>query len=457
MFVHNFTNIAVGDQAFFKNVEDFNKRWKQIYAPGDVLDTSAEFYYNGFEVEFLRGKSAQKTMIINDNIVDSVDEVYRMIEKNINDNSNLTPEQRTKILQNYRRVDGNGGINETDGQSYRSLESAMRILNMSGKMTKQIYRAYMNIKTGNWEMADYDVIMQNFKPFTSGTVPVENGQGSPIRTPIQHKTAEMIIFDAGMFKDSPKLRGMYDFMTSNDVDLILFESAVKVGGHSIIDLNGDLSYDTTIGVLENSLSENKFQVVPYEYMVIQQPVPEHFRDSDSLYGTQVRKLIFADFANTDLFNYQVNGKNLNRDELYEVYSENIIEETLEKYGELLGKFKDFESIQTMLLNELEGNTRYSDDLLEAVRAEKVSTQYVDNNGEIVKVIMQRLKLPAFDPVQSTRIQQLFNSIVKTAIHKQKINGGNAINVTQFGISRDKSLQIKFNEDGSVKHIEVYMP
>jgi hypothetical protein len=263
----------------------------------------------------------------------------------------------------------------------------------------------------------------------------------------------MIIFDMGMFGDNHKMKGIIQSMADNGVDLVLFESAVKVGGHSKIDLNGDLSFDETLGRLAASDKAGMFQEVPYELMRIQQPVPEHLRDSESLYGTQIRKLLFADFNAGTEFNFQIDGKNANRDVLHKRYAELINEDILRSYEDLLNKFRSIKAIQEMLEEEIRGNSRYPTDLLNAVQMVPYDTE----DGKT----RYRLKLPPYDPTQSLRIQQLFNSVVKSKITKQKINGGNAVNVTQFGIDKDNQLQIVFgvNENGDryIKHFEAYLP
>ena len=56
-------------------------------------------------------------------------------------------------------------------------------------------------------------------------------------------------------------------------------------------------------------------------------------------------------------------------------------------------------------------------------------------------------IPLGDPIQSRRIEQLINSIIKNRINKQKIAGGPVVQVTTFGTSRDLNIRFKSNKGG----------
>jgi len=161
-------------------------------------------------------------------------------------------------------------------------------------------------------------------------------------------------------KDS-KLNGMYEFMTKNDIDLILFESAVKVGGHSKIDLNNTTTSEGAYNILSEALEQGKMQEFPYEYYKIQQPVPEHLIDTTSLVGTQLRKLLISNFSADDIFDFEINGKKTTKDELLQRYTELINENLLTSFENLLNDFKDVESVYNMLVREIRSNARYDND------------------------------------------------------------------------------------------------
>ena len=70
----------------------------------------------------------------------------------------------------------------------------------------------------------------------------------------------------------------------------------------------------------------------------------------------------------------------------------------------------------------------------------------------------QFNIPLFDPVQSQRVQQLLNSIIKNRITKQKIKGGALIQVSDYGLTDE--LNIVFEGEGEnkrIKYLECYMP
>ena len=97
------------------------------------------------------------------------------------------------------------------------------------------------------------------------------------------------------------------------------------------------------------------------------------------------------------------------------------------------------ALSDLLVKEIKSNARYGPELLRACS--------LNENGDFV--------IPPSDPTQSVRVQQLINSIIKNNITKQKIKGGALVQLAPYGLSED--LNIIFNEDGSVKYFEAYMP
>lgn len=265
------------------------------------------------------------------------------------------------------------------------------------------------------------------------------------KTPIQHKTSEIILFPFGMFgeKSDSKLAGMYQFMTGKDskgkqirtpVDLILFESAVKVGGHSKIDLNGTNGIEDTKQALIDAQTAGKVQSVHYSNYRLIQPVNEHLQTTSNLYGSQIRKLIFENFKEGDEFN--VNGHTLNYDQARDRYNRLINENLANAFQDLVKTFGSIEEIHKMLQKEVTSNPRYNNDLLNALQLET----YVDEKGNTSK----RFALPLYDPVQSSRIQQLLYSVIASKITKQKISGGACIQVSQFGIKHPEKVNDQIN-------------
>ena len=64
-----------------------------------------------------------------------------------------------------------------------------------------------------------------------------------------------------------------------------------------------------------------------------------------------------------------------------------------------------------------------------------------------------------NPNLNNKIEELLLSTFKNAIQKQKINGGNIILVSNFGLSDDLQTHYKKDEDGneSIDYMDCYMP
>lgn len=98
----------------------------------------------------------------------------------------------------------------------------------------------------------------------------------------------------------------------------------------------------------------------------------------------------------------------------------------------------------MLISEIKSNSRYSNDLIEAVT--------LDENGQF--------NIPIFDLSQGQKIQELLNSIVKSRIVKQKINGGSLIQATAWALNEKDRPQIVWGTDKNgqkyIKYVEAYI-
>lgn len=246
--------------------------------------------------------------------------------------------------------------------------------------------------------------MQAFKPFVYTQTTVDSGilldandpsKGNRmIKVPVQHKNSESILLPMlGMQFKSPKLRGMMQAMNDHQIDVIMFDSAVKVGLQGVLDINDMHDRKQISDYIGSFKNDNQvFKTISYEDYKIQQPIPEHLQDTSQLFGTQLRKLVISDIATDAIFN--IKGTSLNKEQITNLYNSAIIDNVIDSYQGLIKDFGNEESLQAIIENELINNTRYSKDLLNAVQ--------LDSNGKFV--------LPLFDPSQSGRIQQLLNSI-----------------------------------------------
>lgn len=492
--------LTTTDLAFYKNANDFQKRFKEIYAAGTKLNTLSKY-----------GKKYYKTMYLTDNIITSPS--YNDIKKSLDDavaEKHITAMDRDSILKQLE------SINVADAQAFRSLKSIRSVLDMMGQWTPEMDATYEHIKSGKWNMDDLNTIWQTLKPFVYTQIDSSNGIGGRMKVPHQNKNSEFALLQAYVAiatgssndghiktKTSNKLKAMADFMEENDIDVLQFQSAVKAGNQGDVNLNMShkkladwaidrgmtgvvdindleesfikeqtnklkngqisqsefnkimddmqLSYEETKEILKDAAfpngqeDEEVVHTIPYDDYIIQQPTPEHLLDTKAVFGSQFRNLIISDLPED--FKLKVHDKELSKHEILDLYNSLIVENLLDDFDELKDRFKSIEKFQEALLQEVNGNPKYGRDMLDALQLIEVK----DENGNTHK----EFNIPLYNPSTTLKIQELVNSMFKNKITKQHIKGGACILVSSFGFTDE--LHVLHNPDGSIKGMECYMP
>ena len=434
--------LTTTDLAFYKNVEDFQKRYKEVHAPALRMNTKAT--YKGERI----GRDWERTIYLKDDEITSsvLSDIETVLDERVK-KGEMTKIDRDNIVNKFKEV------NVADAQAYRSLSSYKAILGMSGQWTDEMEQAYNNFKNGTWNIADFNIIWQTKKPYLYTQVNNMSGvQGhTGIKTPIQHKNSEFLLLAmheliAGPLGKSSKLRAVNEFMEENNIDVVQFESTTKVGKQGIIDLNQVNDFKQVKEVLKNTTTQdgvenpNVVHKVSYEDYGIQIATPEHAIDAVQLVGTQIRKLITADIAPDAII--EVDGKKMTKKEWLNLYNAINTENILQAFTDVDEIFKDPKKVEEILLEEIRGNQRYGIDMMRACT--------LNENGQF--------NIPLFDPVQSQMVQTLLNSIIKSRITKQKIRGGALIQVSNYGLTDE--LHIVFEGEGAnkrIKYLECYMP
>lgn len=429
--------LTTTDLAFYKNIEDFQKRYKEVHAPALRLNTSSKY-----------GRKEERTIYLKDDeIMSSVlDDIATVLDGRVK-KGEMSKRDRDLILNKFRNV------NVADAQAYRSLSSYRAILDMSGQWTDDMQRAFDNFQNGKWDMADFNIIWQTKKPYVYTQVNNMSGiqDHTGIKTPVQHKNSEFLLMAmhqlvSGPLGKSGKLVAINEFMEENGIDVVQFESTTKVGKQGVIDLNNVNIKEDVKSVLKNATTQNGIEnpnvvhKVSYEDYGIQTATPEHAIDAVQLVGTQIRKLITADISPDAKI--EVNGRKMSKQEWLDLYNAINTENIIQAFANVDEIFKDVRQIEKVLLDELRGNQRYGIDMVRACT--------LNEKGQF--------NIPLFDPVQSQRVQTLLNSIIKDRITKQKIRGGALIQVSDYGLADE--LKIVFEGEGEnkrIKYLEVYMP
>ena len=169
--------LVTTDLAFYKNGVDFQKRFKEVYAAGTKLNTNSEY-----------GRKEEKTIYISDSILTSP--TYKSLDtilKEAYKQGRLSKMDYDSIMYKFRN------INSTDGQAYRSLSSYRAIIDMLGNWTPEMQKAFDNLTSGNWDIADINVVWQTIKPFVYGQISTPDGLGSFIKVSHQNKNSEFLL------------------------------------------------------------------------------------------------------------------------------------------------------------------------------------------------------------------------------------------------------------------------
>ena len=429
--------LTTTDLAYYANFIDFQKRNKQIHSPALRINTKAT--YKGERV----GKENERTIYLKDEIITSevIEEIKAILDERVKRNE-MTATDRDSILDKFKEV------NVADAQAYRSLDSYREVKIMSGDWTDEMERAYNNFSNGEWSMADFDIIWQPIKPFlyTQTSVNSRVEGHTDLKVPVQHKNSEFPLLAmygliAGPLGKSGKLKAINKFMHDHNIDVVQFESAVKVGKQGLIDLNGledeksvmdKLLEDTGIG--KGKENPDVVHTVSYEDWGISTATPEHSIDVIDSIKTQIRKLVTADMPNDPNFRIEVNGKKLTKQEWLDLYDSITVENLLQAFIGTNNIFQSKKEIEKILQEELRSNPRYGLNIIKACT--------LDENGEFT--------MPFYD----AKIQSVLFSIIKSRITKQRMRGGSLIQVSAHGRTEDLHIVFK-DKDGNSLSWEIY--
>ena len=496
----NIMELTVTDIAYYKNAEDLQKRLAQIHAPGIRGNVEATDY-EGRKVS--DGKERTFYLTDWDNFVSNIiDNVSIVFDRKIAE----APEAEKAGYRALKEslVGENGAfrnINVADAQGYSSPTSYRKKAFIFGKWSKKAEDIYQKLRKGDYNYNDLSVAFQPLKPFVYSQIEKSSGiANAPLdkfKVPVQNKNSEYLLIMADAILQNENtgrpnlLRAIYEVMEeshydedgnykTDGIDTVQFESTVKSGLMGRINLNkyvndangeakakavmeaclyettpktiqevnpetGELK-DVTINTKTGKYSQTYVHELPFEDYCLQQEVPEHFKNHEQVHGSQLRYIVVSELATKDSFGndatYEVEGRKVSADEFKAEYEQTIadnIEDSISELESTLGlnstSTKDRNiALSKILQREILSSPRYGVDLLQACS--------VDENG--------RFRIPLGDPIQSKRVEQLINSIIKNRVNKQEIAGGPVVQVTNFGTSRELNIRFKDKNGGLLK-------
>lgn len=421
------------DTSFYKGTKDLQKRYKEVHAPGSVLDLMAidkngkKFSEDGIErcVYFDD---------ININAEQSNPEFMEAIAAVHGKDSDVYKAYKKNTL--------------TDGQGYRTLRSYRKVMGMAGQWTEEMQKVYEAIEqlkidyNGKSipseklaEIASMAVVFQPIKPYMFTHEKLALNDKDKVIIPVQHKYAEAVLIPE-LLPEGSKLRDMAYWMDNNNVDLVGSTKIVKVGSFG----STDISKASDAKSLGEALSKAYIHQLSYSDYRIQTNVPEHI-NSSQLFGTQVRKLIMANI-NMDDYHYmnyiggdgtinlggnhgkvKLNGRNL-----ISFYNGLIVANILESFDNFKEGISDANKLSEKLIQGVINNSRESMD--------NILAYAVDGNS---------FNIPLFEGGLEHDAAAMAFSMFKKIVNKQQIKGGSAVQVSAMGIKG-------YEEDGDLKYV-----
>lgn len=468
----NIMQLTITDIAFYKDAEDLQKRLAQIHAPG-VRGNAKATDYEGKPVtdgNFRTIKLTDFDSFIS-NIIDNVSVVFdRKIDS--------APDSEKGALRALKEsLVGEDGafrqINVADAQGYSSPTSYRKKAFVFGKWSREAEEVYQKLRSGTYTYKDLKIAFQPLKPFVYSQITKDAGiEGAPLnslKVPVQFKNSEYLLIMADAILQNENtgrpnlLRAIFNVMEeshydkdgnykTDGIDTVQFESTVKSGLMGKINLNdlvedpngetiAKVRMESAIYDSERVYNNTSVDTVPFEDYCLQQEVPEHFKDHAQVHGSQLRYIIVSELDNFNYLGepvtYNLEGKQVTAEEFKAEYENTIAENIQDSINELseelgLNSFSTKDrniSLSKILQREILSSPRYGIDLLQACS--------VDENG--------RFRIPLGDPIQSKRVEQLINSVIKNRINKQKIAGGPVVQVTNFGTSKELNIRFKDKE------------
>lgn len=365
------SQLLVGDAAQFKNEAELSKRAKGYAAAYERCDLSAvdtlsgthkgqlvKDFYGESRIQGDKYRENQKTFTVRD-IKGGGEKAGRssFFEKELHpllvrdlEAGLITEQEYVDFCESFR------DMNVTDGQSFRTLESMVKLLNFLHLNTPAIQAVYDAVVIEHRELTwdETRAALQQIKSVAYGfqTKEIRYEENGQVKTYLlnmadfvkdseftlmmyteqmarylgdevgrsKHKAGEAGYNDYGGKRSI--LQGILDFARENQVDVIHFESTKKTGESNIVDISDCETADEVRKRLTDEMNaawteeqksapdfeENKhderafprdpatdiFHAEPWANMGRQVPTPPHLMDKEQGVGTQIEKLIEAD-------------------------------------------------------------------------------------------------------------------------------------------------------------------
>ena len=488
----NITLLTINDPSYYPRIEEVFKRAKQNISPGMDMNMNASYINpkNTSDVVKLKDdKGNDIPMLVT--ILDDIDNFFT------DDSQYEEFAKALKSIKKERVINQFDDTSETDGQAcidpiaYRQRMVGLEEWTHDDQAIMDdlmIGKSVVSYNVRNNKVST-DSKFTTLKPYYyyNGSGILRNNDGlSYYNEPIQIKDSEMLITpyyglkklknNKGEFVDNPNYNGFfrnilegkfgYTFNDTNHTveynskdrksDLVVFNSAVKVG-LPIKEKTEKASTEiesknkSTASLLFGSGLDSTI-TLPFRFWKKQNETPKGHFSKESIYGTQLMKLIMADIPDGATFN--INGETLTKEQIEQKYNDILIEdvntsieELKKKYGD--GKKFDPEKFVRVLQEEMQDDT---------INMQKALEFTFDENGNVIT------NLPLAHPFVTNRVQPKTNAIFKNNVTVRKfLKGFKAANASSYGFENkpkvvwNKDKNGKQNPELGIDHFEVIAP
>lgn len=445
-----FTEILSSDPAFYKNkngsyLGDFQKRWKQVMGRTLKLDTSRmENQTGNMNVIFLEDEeAASEVKSAIDTLLDN------MVKK-----GNMSK----PVADIYKKAWSN--ITRTDGQAFYTLRGIRDLfLGIGTPRTDKIFTILDNLEKGNFSVEDLSLYVNVIKPFCYTQVPVtlnriigQDADGKVIteevlvKTPLQMKDSEfpLLPFDviANALGKSEKLKGIEQACKDKDgnyfVDRIVFHSAVKVGYHGGIDINGMTDSNEITQHISQQLANPSTQTlhqINYEDWGVQVKT-DRLHDVVNQ-GSQLSKHIPSKII--DNADYTIGNKTFKGSEVRELYNIASAKTPIEGLHEVYEKLNDITKYTSKRLDSMKKSGNYTVYDINAAR--------LNDEGKPV--------LSDMDPTVMQKRLSLDAAYIRKNTIARNFKGKTLIQVSDFGYSEQLQTVFK-NKKGEEISRDAYL-
>ena len=395
--------ISIGHLSFYKNLEDYYKRAKEIWSP--VIKGNVDNYFidkDGNKIEVF-----SKWQRVN-------------VLPTVESPSSQAAELESIGFTDYKKVD------KTDAQTYIDLISYRDRMLTLNEWTDKHQDAFVQLAKGEIPTEDIVGLFNVLKPFYFNQHVVDGNLVSPV----QKKDSELLILP------------IYGLETINGEPNIMYNPLWKEHLESMGYNFDTMSYD------EQGRKEGKyFDITTYDTtmkvgmrseMLIdlskwgkQQETPDHHYMSDAIFGTQIMKLITGNLEGE----YMFRGKKISAEQLWREYNALVSGWVEDNYQKVINEYGSEEKLKRMIIEEMI-NKGMRDDYIRSIQ-----------------------QLPLTHPIHFNKVVQIINSFAKKNITDLTFKKGYTMaNASSEGFQRE--LKIKWNNNDpkqGIDYFEVFAP